>query len=161
MKRRTFTAWLTVALVLFAASESVAQIARTRTPMGGDTTPMAGVIPRDPQFPYAGLWRGIRTMPLGTGEIAFRFSVTDGAYTGATIHSDGGMVPHHELTATAAGLTWDQPNSGGGIWVYRVRLVAPDSMVGTLVLRDPPPNLTPAPSGMLVLVRQPVGRRER
>jgi len=101
-------------------------------------------------------------MPLGQGEIAFRFSVVDGAYRGATVHTDGGSVPHRQLTATAGGLLWEQPNSGGGTWVYTVRLVGPDSMIGTLVLRDPPPNLTPAPTGTLVLVRQQVSpRRER
>jgi hypothetical protein len=35
-------------------------------------------------------------------------------------------------------------------------------MIGTLVLRDPPPNLTPAPTGTMVLVRQQVSsHRER
>lgn len=77
-------------------------------------------------------------MPRGTGEIAFRFSVVDGEYSGATVHADGGSVPHSHLTATAAGLVWEQPNSGGGTWVYTVRLVSADSMIGSLVLRDKP-----------------------
>jgi hypothetical protein len=161
MKQFTSRSCGAFALVLCFTQHASAQIARTRTP-AGDAQPIAGAMARDPQFPYAGLWQGTRTMPRGTGEIAFRFSVTDGAYAGATVHADGGTVPHRQLTATAAGLEWEQPNSGGGTWVYRVRLVGPDSMIGTLVLRDPPPNLTPAPSGTMVLVRQPVPtRRER
>ena len=161
MTRFTNTTLQAIALVLFIAPHAEAQIARTRTP-AGDGQQAAGAIPRDPQFPYAGLWLGTRTMPLGQGEIAFRFSVADGAYTGATVHADGGSVPHRQLTATAAGLVWEQPNSGGGTWVYNVRLVGPDSMIGALVLRDPPPNLTPAPTGTMVLVRQQVSsRRER
>jgi hypothetical protein len=160
MRRFTITT-LGVALLVFIAPHASAQIARTRSP-AGDVQPVAGAIPRDPQFPYAGLWRGTRTMPLGQGEIAFRFSVVDGAYTGATVHADGGSVPHRQLTATAGGLAWEQPNSGGGTWVYNVRLVGPDSIIGTLVLRDPPPNLTPAPTGTMVLVRQQLpSRRER
>ena len=161
MKRHTSTACGAVALVLCFTQLASAQIARARTP-AGDAQPIGGAIARDPQFPYAGLWQGTRTMPLGTGAIAFRFSVADRAYTGATVHADGGTVPHRQLTATPGGLEWEQPNSGGGTWVYRVRLVGPDSMIGTLVLRDPPPNLTPAPTGTMVLVRQPVPtRRER
>ena len=69
----------------------------------------------------------------------------------------GGIAPHNHLAASAAGLTWDSPTSGGGTWVYNVRLAGPDSMVGTLVLRDPPPSQTPAPTGTLVLTRQPAG----
>jgi hypothetical protein len=161
MTRATAAMLSAVALSVCLAQRSTAQIARTRTP-AGDGQPIAGAIARDPQFPYAGLWQGTRTMPLGSGDIAFRFSVTDGAYTGVTVHADGGTVPHRQLTATAAGLVWEQPNSGGGTWVYHVRLAGPDSMIGTLVLRDPPPNLTPAPAGTMVLVRQSAStRRDR
>jgi hypothetical protein len=151
--RFTILTVLSTALVVGMAPTTSAQIARTRIPGNGETVPPTGAIPRDPQFPYAGLWQGTRTMPLGAGDVVFRFSVVDGSYNGATLHPDGGAVRHGQLAATAGGLTWEQPNSGGGTWVYRVRLVSPDSIVGTLILRDPPPNLTPAPSGTLVLVR--------
>src|SRR5262245_4942004 len=106
MRRFTIRTLGAVALVLSIAGHAAAQIARTRTP-AGDAQPVAGAIPRDPQFPYAGVWRGTRTMPLGQGEIALRFSVVDGAYTGATVHSDGGSVPHRQLMATASGLVWE------------------------------------------------------
>jgi hypothetical protein len=100
-------------------------------------------------------------MPIGSDEITVRFTIVDGAYTGATLHPAGGAVPHRQLAATAGGLTWEQPNSGGGMWVYALRIVDPDSMTGTLVLRDPPPNLTPAPRGTLVLTRQASAARRQ
>ena len=142
-------------LMLLVSDGAGAQIARTRSP-GGEAAPapVQSGTPRDPRFPYAGVWRGTRTMPIGSDQIGFRFTVTDDRYTGVTLHPGGGTAPQNALAATAAGLTWEQPNSGGGTWVFRVRLAGPDSMVGTLVLRDPPPNLTPAPSGTMVLVRQ-------
>lgn len=151
------------ALALFVAYTAAAQLPRTRAPGGTDAPPAENGIPRDPHFPYAGLWTGTRTMPVGSDDIRLRFSVVDGNYAGAMLHPGGRIAPHHNLAASAAGLTWESPNSGGGTWVYNVRLAGPDSMVGTLVLRDPPPNLTPAPRGTMVLTRQPApgSRRER
>ena len=77
------------------------------------------------------------------------------------LHPGGGRAPSNNLTQTADGLTWESPNSGGGTWVYHVRLAAQDSMVGTLVLRDAPPNLQPAPTGTLVLTRMVPERARR
>ncbi|MDQ6831376.1 MAG: hypothetical protein M3081_21145 [Gemmatimonadota bacterium] len=99
----------------------------------------------------------MRTMPIGSDPIGFNFSVVDGKYAGVTVHPGGGTSPQHNLVATAADLTWEQPNSGGGTWMFNVRLVAADGMAGTLVLRDPPANLTPAPKGTMVLTRRPAG----
>lgn len=148
---------LVAATLFVVAHAAAAQLPRTRSPGGPDAPAPTNGIPRDPHFPYAGLWSGTRTMPMGSDQIRFRFSVADGKYSGEMIHPGGGIAPHNHLSASAAGLTWDSPNSGGGTWVYNVRLAGPDSMVGTLVLRDPPPNLTPAPVGTLVLTRQPAG----
>ena len=151
--KRISSMTLTAALGCFAATSAGAQIARTRSPEGG-VTPGANGVPRDPRFPYVGDWRGTRTMPQHTGAVGFRFAITDGKYSGASIYPDGGTVPHRNLVATAAGLSWEQPNSGGGTWVYTVRLAGPDSMVGGMVLRDPPANLMPAPTATMVLTRQ-------
>ncbi len=94
-------------------------------------------------------------MPMGADEVVFRFSVTDGNYSGVIIHPGGGTAPDEKLMSSAAGLSWESPNSGGGTWIYKVRLAGPDSLVGTLVLRDAPANFPPpAPSGTLVLKRQ-------
>ena len=127
-----------------------AQIPRTRNPAA---MPSDGGIPRDPEHPYAGMWAGAETMPVGRDEVRLQFTVADGRYSGAMLFPGGGRAPDRNLAQTADGLTWESPNSGGGTWVYHVRLAAPDSMVGTLVLRDAPPNLQPAPQGTLVLTR--------
>ena len=92
-------------------------------------------------------------MPIGSDGIRFDFTVVNDEYAGATIHPGGGRAPHQKLVASATGLTWEQPNSGGGTWVFKMRLAGPDSLVGTIVLRDPPPNLTPAPEGTIALTR--------
>jgi hypothetical protein len=113
-------------------------------------------------MPYAGLWTGTRTMPMGAGGISFQFSAAEGKYQGATIHPDGSKAPQLKLAVSASGLTWESPNSGGGTWVYTVHLASPDSMIGTLILRDAPANFKPVPSGTLVLTRQnPSGARGR
>jgi hypothetical protein len=152
--KRVAVGGLMAAMMVCAVHAASAQTSRTRSAAPGETTAVNGVA-RDARFPYAGVWRGVRTMPVGTGEIGFRFMVEQGHYSGRTLHPDGSTAPQNNLAATARGLTWESPNSGGGTWVYSVRLAGPDSMVGTLVLRDPPPNLTPAPRGTLVLIRQP------
>lgn len=143
-------------LLLVGATTAGAQEMRRRSADQAGA-PATG-IPGDARFPYAGVWAGVRTMPIGSDDISFRFTVTDGTYSGLTLHPGGGTAPQNKLTMTAAGLTWEQPNSGGGTWVFNVRLAGPDSMVGTLVLRDAPANFNPVPKGTMVLTRQPVAR---
>ena len=96
-------------MLIVATSTAGAQEMRRRS-SAAEAAPVAG-IPRDTRFPYAGVWAGIRTMPIGSDDVAFRFSVTDGAYSGLTLHPGGGASPQDKLTMTAAGLTWEQPNS--------------------------------------------------
>ena len=141
-----------LAAIALAARPTHAQLARTRDPNAAPM-PREGGMPRDARYPYAGSWAGIRIMPDGADQVRFQFSVADGKYSGVMLHPGGGRAPDNNLAQTANGLTWESPNSGGGTWVYQVRLAAQDSMVGTLVLRDPPPNLQPAPTGTLVLTR--------
>jgi hypothetical protein len=141
-------------VVTTLATTTKAQLPRTRSVEQAEA-PAANGIPRDPKFPYAGLWRGVRTMPLGSDDIALRFTVIDGKYAGVMLHPGGHTSPENNIAVTAAGLTFDHPNSGGGTWVYHLRLVGPDSIAGSLVLRDPPPNLTPAPKGTMTLTRAP------
>ena len=148
---------IAAALLLATATTSGAQEMRRRSPDASGSTPTAG-IPRDARFPYAGVWAGTRTMPMGTDDIGLRFTVADEKYSGLTLHPGGGTAPQNKLTLTAAGLTWEQPNSGGGTWVFNVRLAGPDSMVGTLVLRDAPANFEGVPKGTMVLTRQPAAR---
>lgn len=153
MRRAYLNGLMIGAVVLFTASTGGAQLPRTRMPGGPDAGLPSGGTPRDARFPYAGQWSGMRVMPAGSDQIAFKFTVTDGQYAGLTLHPGGGTSPQNNIVAGAGGLTWEQPNSGGGTWVFNVRLAGPDSMVGTLFLRDAPANLTPAPRGTMVLTR--------
>ena len=144
-------------LLVGVTTTSGAQEMRRRSADASGSVPTAGV-PRDPRFPYAGVWSGTRTMPMGSDDIGLRFTVANEKYSGLTLHPGGGTAPQNNLTLTAAGLTWEQPNSGGGTWVFNVRLAGPDSMVGTLVLRDAPANFERVPKGTMVLTRQPAAR---
>src|SRR5215213_7872531 len=162
MKRISITSVLVAALMMLETQIARAQIARTRTPGGEPPAAAVSGIPRDTRFPYAGLWRGTRIMPVGSDEIGLQFTVTDGTYSDAEIHHGGGRAPAKSLSATASGLTWESPNSGGGTWVYHVRLVSPDSIEGTLFLRDAPPQFNPVPRGTMALARQkPDARRDK
>lgn len=139
-------------LACFAAP-LFAQVARTRVP-NGESPALPAPLPRQPGFPFAGLWRGARTLPPGVDTVTLLFTVDDGHYEGAMVYPRGLVVPHDKLTTSKDQLIWKQRNSGGGMWVYTVRLVDRDRMEGTVTLRDAPANLQPAPSGTVSLVRQ-------
>jgi len=100
-------------------------------------------------------------MPIGTDDASFRITASPSGYTTFMILPSGRAVANEKSAVTKEGLSWESPNSGGGTWVYRVRLVTPDSMSGTIVLRDAPANLTPAPRGTLSLTRRDAGTRRR
>jgi hypothetical protein len=152
MKAHRIGALIVTALLLSSASVMKAQ--QRRTSAGGEQPPAGPSIPRDAKFPYAGEWQGIRTMPMGAGGFALRLTVVDGKYSGAMIMPNGNAIPAQGLKATAAGITWDSPNSGGGTWAYTMRLVAPDSIAGTVVLENAPPEFNPIPRGTIALSRK-------
>ena len=152
MKRVAFSPLVAASFLALIGSDAGAQIARTRAP-GSVDVPAGASIPRNPQFPYAGAWSGTRRMPVGDDPIRFNFTVVDDKYQGVTLHPGGASSPQRNLVASATGLTWEQPNSGGGTWVFRMRLASADSMVGTIVLRDAPANFDPVPAGTMTLTR--------
>lgn len=166
---RVATLAAAAALAVAIAPERVsAQIRRSAGPDGG---PPAGPgiprgMPRSAQYPYAGVWNG--TFQLTSGPIdrpipiVLVFSVADSAkrtYTGVTIHPDGGRAPHAETSLTKGDIQWKQQNSGGGFWVYSGRFVTPDSLAGTVALRDWPqlPAGEKPPAGTFALTRRPPG----
>ena len=145
--------------LLFLAAQGAAAQERRQGPGGGGAASNETGEARDDRNPFAGLWRGRRA--LGSDlhdELGLRFTAIDGKYVGYMIVGEGGHILSQHLTATSGGLTWDSPNSGGGTWVYNVRLAGPDSLVGTLELRDPPDNLSNTPKGTLVFKRVPAGK---
>jgi hypothetical protein len=141
-----------LAVTCFAAP-TLAQIARTREP-NGEPPRVSTATAWRADFPFAGLWRGTRILPPGTDTVTLLFTVDNGRYAGAMVYPRGLVVPHDKLTTTKDELIWEQRNSGGGMWVYTVRLAGRDRMEGTVTLRDAPTNLQPAPNGKIALVRQ-------
>src|SRR4051794_7465504 len=97
-----------VASIIVVSHRASAQVPRTRTPL--PDAPASNGVPRDSRFPYAGMWSGIRTMPVGADQISFVFTVGEDHYSGVTFHPGGGRAPQVNLTETAAGLSWEQPN---------------------------------------------------
>ena len=156
---KAFVAGYTLAIVMtFAAvGTATAQGTRRAAPGGEASAPAKAGVARDPRFPYAGFWKGLR---FGDDEIGFEFTVVGDRYSGQTLVG-GGVVAHERLVASAAGLRWEQPNNGGGSWLYTVRLAGPDSLVGTLKLQGGPPDLRPIPEGTLMLIRQRPANREK
>ena len=155
---RTATILFTL-LTAVSRAQVGAQEMRTRTPNPNAPPPTAG-IPRNSKFPYEGVWTGRRVMPMGSDELTLRLVVQGDKYLSIMLLPDGHPTPERPVTATSAGLVWDQANSGGGNWMYKVQLASPDSLVGTLVLNNAPPNLTPAPTGTIVLKRVPATRND-
>lgn len=150
MNRMTIT---TLALTAALAGGRIeAQEMRTRTP-NPNAPPAPTGIPRNSKYPYEGVWTGQRSMPLGTDQLTVRLVVQEDKYASIMMLPNGKPTPERPVSATSAGLVWEQANSGGGNWMYKVHLASPDSLVGTLVLNNAPANLSPAPSGTLVLKR--------
>jgi hypothetical protein len=68
---------------------------------------------------------------------------------------DGKRVAAQQVTHADGVSSWQQPNSGGGTWQYAARLVHPDRLQGTLVLKDWPQGRGTTPSGTFTLARRP------
>src|SRR6185503_13433400 len=69
----------TIGVALFT-HDVAAQQERRRSPAGEPPAGAERGVPRDPNFPYAGLWKGMRTMPMGHDSIGLAFAVEDGKY---------------------------------------------------------------------------------
>jgi hypothetical protein len=151
------------AVIAFAPGVAGAQLRRVPGPPPGDApgTPPPASLPR---FPFVGSWAGSMTLTEGPRAdhpvpLTIAWNVADTAtraYSGATIHPDDARVSHLETVVRGGEMRWKQPNSGGGFWVYSARLVSPDSIAGTVILRDWPqlsPG-APAPRGTFALARR-------
>src|SRR6185295_7688408 len=81
-------------------------------------------------------------------------------YSGATILPNGARAPHLETSVANGEMRWKQENSGGGFWMYAGRIVARDSIAGTVALKDWPqlPAGEKPPTGTFALVRRPPGK---
>lgn len=161
----------TAAVVALSPHAANAQVRRS-APDGAGAGPPPGEspkgIPRSAQHPYAGVWDGSFTLDRGPGAehsipIVMVLIVADsakGEYSGATILPNGARAPHLETTVATGEMRWKQENSGGGFWMYAGRIVARDSIAGTVALKDwpqLPPGEKP-PTGTFALVRRPPGK---
>lgn len=129
------------AFVALAATPLSAQYRRTAG--GPDAAATAADTPKNAAHPYTGLWIGPRVMgsrSLGD-EVLFRIVSAKTGYDTFMILPNGAEIPNPKVVATRDAISWESPNSGGGTWIYRFRLVGADSMAGTLVLRDAPKEL--------------------
>ena len=166
MHRAALHTSLATAVMLFATFAGAQE--RRRAPGPGEMpTPQPGDDAGSrARYPFSGVWRGSLTM---TGdvpdagkptEIGMMFQITDTVarvYSGATLFPGNATSKHLKSTSTASGLQWEEKNSGPGFFVYTARLASPDSIVGTVTLRDG--NMPGAPKGTFVLVRRKPGVR--
>jgi len=156
-----------LAVLVLAPHTARAQIRRSTSPDGAAPAGVPKGTPRNARQPYAGVWNGLFRIPAPDGSehpmpVIMVFDVADSAkstYSGATILPNGARAPHLETTVSKGEMQWKQSNSGGGFWVYSGRLVTPDSIAGTAVLRDWPqlPAGEKPPAGTFSIVRRAPG----
>jgi hypothetical protein len=163
---------LSTAVVMVLAPRAANAQVRRSAPDGAGAGPPPGEspkgIPRSAQHPYAGVWDGSFTLNRGPGAehsipIVMVLIVADsakGEYSGATILPNGARAPHLETTVANGEMRWKQENSGGGFWMYAGKIVARDSIGGTVFLKDWPqlPAGEKPPSGTFSLVRRAPGK---
>ena len=153
MRPRSFVALVLGAVAVTASGSGAQQMRRRAGGPPGDAH--VTIIPANPHFPFAGTWGGTRTVEGNRDPVVIAVDVANGKYFGAIIHPDGSMAEHQHEHVEGNALTWDSPNSGGGTWVYRVKLVGPDSIAGTVALQGAPAIFGPKPpSGTVTLARR-------
>ena len=142
-----------------------AQLRRSPADGSGPAPASPRGIPRNARLPFAGVWDGTFTLIGGPGgdrhiPIVMVLAIADsakGLYGGATILPNGARAPHLETTVVNGEIHWKQENSGGGFWAYTGKLVARDSIAGTVALKEWPqlPAGEKPPMGAIALVRRP------
>ena len=153
MFRRAFSS---VVLLIVCSQVGIAQLRRSADGSGAPADLPS--IAANPRFPFAGTWVGRRAIEGDRMPIAFAIAADNGRYSSVMILPDRAKVALERTRLVGDTLVWESPNSGGGMWVYKARRVAADTLVGTVVLRDAPANFGPnPPSGNFNVVRQPAG----
>jgi hypothetical protein len=145
---------LSVVLLIASSQGGIAQLRRSAD-SGGVPAGLPSIA-ANPHFPFAGTWVGRRNIEENGMPVAFAIAADSGRYSSVMILPDNAKVPLERTRLVGDTLVWESPNSGGGMWVYKARRVAADTLVGTVVLRDAPANFGPKPpSGKFNVVRQP------
>jgi hypothetical protein len=150
------------ASTILLAGNASAQIRRSSG--GTPPPPPPAGSPMKARVPYAGTWSGSSTMKDGPGAneprqmvMVFDADSGGGPYTGFTVLPNNARAPRDKLALEDGALHWEQPNSGGGRWVYEARLVTRDSIAGNFILLDWPQGEGRKPTGSFGLTRRPAG----
>ncbi len=147
-----------VSAILIIASSQVGIAQLRRSADGGGAPTGLPSIAANPRFPFVGTWVGRRAIEENGMPVAFAIEADNGRYSSVMILPDNAKVPLERTRLIGDTLVWESPNSGGGMWVYKARRVAADTIVGTVVLRDAPANFgSNPPSGKFNVVRQRAG----
>lgn len=160
MPSRTVLAALSVAVSLTVLVTDAGAQQRRRSAGGGEGPPPAG--PSRMRVPYTGAWEGTLTMrgagaaaPVRLGVVFELADTTTGKYTGTTLSAGNARTPHLETVVTDGGMQWKERGDGDVVLLYTARLVAADSLVGTVTRRARDGAAEPTePAGTFVLVRR-------
>ena len=158
MSARSVVASLSLAVVFVALHASGADAQQRRRAAGGESPPPAG--PSRPRVPYAGAWQGTLTLHgsgtrTGTAEpMSMILEVADtatGAYTATLVAADGGRTSGLTVKVDGDRVLWQQKSATDVMLVYSAKLVAADSIAGTVARRD---GASEVPAGTFALVRR-------
>ena len=148
------------ALVVATALLSTAANAQERRSAGGPGHPPRPVIAANARYPFVGTWIGTMTI-RGDQPVLFEFAVEHGAYKSGRVFPDNNYVQLDNTRLNGEELSWESPNSGGGVWHYKARRITSDSIVGLVELRGiTPPEGFPG-KGSFTLVRRPAPQTRR
>jgi hypothetical protein len=150
---------LPICFLVVSIHTASAQLGRSAD--GGGAPPGLPSIAANPRFPFAGPWVGRRVVGEHEGmPVAFAIDVAKERYSTIMLLPDNAHVPLERTRLVGDTLVWESPNSGGGVWVYKARRLAGDTVVGTIALRDAPAAFgANPPKGTFNVVRQPARAR--
>ena len=149
---------LVVSLLVLVAPDALAQQRRRAGPPGEVPPPSGPVRQRQP---YVGSWQGMLTLGTSTATadaptpLSVTFDIADtttGDYTGTTIVGEEGRSQNLRAVAGDGVIRWEATGADSIVHVYTARLVATDSIVGSVARREASGNAKPA--GTFVLVRR-------
>ena len=150
---------LLVAVLLLATAQAAGAQERRRS-SGGEGGPALPLIEGDASFPLSGSWAGTMTRTgVGSFPIAMNLEAEGGTYKRLARVNAGQPAAHVFWKVTGKTIRWEE-ESGLGVLVYTAQLVSPDSIAGTVTLRDGKPNDPATAQGTFALsrIKPPVRR---
>jgi hypothetical protein len=143
---------LLVAVLLLAASQTASAQERRRSP-GGEGGAGLPYIEGIATFPLSGSWAGtMERTGVGSFPIRWNLEAEDGMYKRLARLNAGQPAPQVFWKATSKTIRWEE-ESGAGVLVYSAQLAGPDSIAGTVTLRDGKPSDPKTAQGTFALTR--------